>query len=106
MTGLLLALVLAAGQPDAAGSVPRGTSDRPAWCQPGFVCIPTRDAADLTIRLADLQADLAAAKAARISRWGWIAGCGPSAVLNVNNGRTDFTGAIGCTIGLGLKIGR
>jgi hypothetical protein len=74
MTGLLLALALAAGQPDAAGGVPRGT--RPAGCPAGYVCLETKEAADLTVRLADLEAEIAALKARQRSSFGWCFGGG------------------------------
>ena len=102
----LLAMSCLGGSLVAATEAPTSPSARPDWCRPGFVCLPTRDAADLTIRLADLEADLAASKAARVSRWGWVAGCGPSASLQAQNSKWDVAGTISCTVGLGVKIGR
>lgn len=102
MTGLLLALALATGQPDA----PQAHSERPSWCQPGYVCLPTRQAADITIRLADMEAELTAAKAARGRRWDWMAACGPAVSAYVSQNQVNLGGTVSCVVGFGVRLGR
>jgi hypothetical protein len=72
MIGLVLALALAAGQPDA----PAAHSERPPGCPKDFVCLPTKEAADLAVELADLRAKIAALEASKKSNFGPCFGAG------------------------------
>lgn len=103
---LLVVLGLGGGLVWASDATTTPSAPRPEWCQKGYVCIPTRDAADLTIRLADLEADLAAARANRARRWGWFGVCGPSASLQVVDSKWDVAGTISCTVGVGVRLSR
>lgn len=89
---------LAYGAEDA-----KPTDQRPEWCKPGWSCLPTRVAADLAIKLTELETENDLLKLRRKKLFGWAAVCGPSASLQVHDGRTDLAGTISCTVGLGAR---
>jgi hypothetical protein len=67
---------------------------RPTWCQPGYVCIPTRCAAEATVQLELLSAEvdgLRKKKAGR--RWGCQLGAGMGVTVQVDAGDVSLDAA-------------
>ena len=77
--------------------------ERPEWCKPGYVCLRTQDAADLSAKLINLEAENQALRLTKRHIVGWAAVCGPSASVQVQNGKWDLAGTISCTIGPGIR---
>lgn len=100
ISGFLIqgSLCMADNQPSS------GVNSRPSWCQSGYICLPTKDAADLLIKVDYLQSQVDILKAKRLSRLGYAAVCGPSASLQVDNGNTTLAGTLSCTIGVGWRF--
>jgi len=81
------------------------TASEPAkvQCPKGYVCFTLADAADIDVRLIQLDADLRTAKA-RNRRWGGVVGCGPVVALAVNDNKVDINGAVACGAFMGLRF--
>ena len=106
MIGRLLSFAVAGlilGHPGASLAAEK-KAPRPDWCRPGWVCLPSTEAAEMTVLLADLEADLAAARVKRQKAIGWAAVCGPAASLSVQDGETTFAGTVSCTLGFGFRF--
>ena len=103
----LVVLTLAASgaafgaDPSAPVSYPATTTDgpasecarRPAWCQPGYVCTPTRCAADTAVQLHLLAAETEALRKRRAKRWSCVVGAGAGVYMQVAGGEVDFDAA-------------
>lgn len=94
LSGLLVSPVLA--------DSPAG--ERPAFCQPGWVCLRTKDAADLLIKVDMLQEQNAILKSKKAHALGWAAVCGPAASFSTTESGTTLAGTISCTIGFGYRF--
>lgn len=92
-----LALALAASSAFAASPEVKNPehdcADRPAWCQPGYVCLPTACAAESAAQLDLLTAETEALRARRVRRWACTLGPGAGVYLQVEKGKASFDSA-------------
>jgi len=77
---------------------------RPVWCQAGYVCMRTPDAAALLIKVEMLEEQVGILKAKRLSKLGWAATCGPAASLSTTDSNTTLAGTLSCVVGFGYRF--
>lgn len=86
------------------GSAYAGEDTRPSWCAPDYVCLTTKEAATLLIKVELLEKQVDVLKAKRMSRLGFAAVCGPAASLSTTDGNTTLAGTLSCVIGAGYRF--
>jgi len=68
-------------------------ASRPAWCAPGYVCLPTRCAAEASAQLELLTAETESLRKRRVRRWACTLGAGMGITLQYNAGQASFDAA-------------
>lgn len=81
---------------------------RPAWCKPGYVCLPTSCATDTAAQLLYLTAERNSfadrLKSAKGRRLHFDLTCGASGTLVIEDNEIDFPAGPGCAAGLAIRI--
>jgi hypothetical protein len=72
---------------------PADCASRPTWCAPGYVCLPTRCAAEASAQLELLTAETESLRKRRIRRWACTLGAGMGVTLQYNAGQASFDAA-------------
>lgn len=81
------------------GSPPDAVRD----CPKGLVCFTVDEAADIDVRLIELERDLKVARA-KTKRFGLTAGCGPGVAARVLDGEATLDSAIVCGVVWGPRL--